>query len=269
MQQLISFLLRHKGFLLFLGLLSVSLALTIQSHRYHKSKFINATNNITGGIYNSSSNISEFLNLKKYNEQLLQENAHLRSKLSNYSFQTTKNFSENTPYQLIPAKLILNSFKKKKNVLLINKGKKDGIRTDMGVITTNGIVGIIGNVGENYATVLSILDVDSKINAQLKKTNHIGTLSWNGKDISVVQLDDLTKVAPVEVNDTIVTGNYSTFPKGINIGKVIKANLDESQNYFNIDIKLFTDMTNIGYVYVIDNKAKKETDQLLNTSNNE
>jgi len=269
MQQLISFLLRHKGFLLFLGLLSISLALTIQSHSYHKSKFINATNTITGGIYNSSNNITEFFNLKDYNHQLLQENARLRSKLSNFSFQTTQDFSEETPYELIPAKLIQNSFRKKKNTLLINKGKKDGITTDMGVITTNGIIGIIGDVGENYATVLSILRVDSKINAQLKKTNHIGTLTWDGKDITKVQLDDITKVAPILVNDTIVTGNYSIFPQGIPIGKVVKANLDASQNYFIVDINLFNDMSNIGYVYVVKNKAKTETNNLLKLNPNE
>ena len=269
MQQLISFLLRHKGFLLFIFLLSISLALTVQSHSYHKSKFINATNNITGGIYNSSSNVTEFLNLKGYNQQLLKENARLRSKLSNYSFQTTQKFTKNTPYNLIPAKLIHNSFHKQKNILLINKGEKDGIRTDMGVITSNGIVGIIGDVGENYATVLSILHTQSKINAQLKKTNHIGTLTWNGKDISTVQLEDITKVTPIAVNDTIVTGNYSTFPQGIGIGTVVKADLDASKNYYNINIKLFNDMSNIGYVYVVKNKAKKEIDSLLNNTPNE
>ncbi len=269
MQQLFSFLLRHKGFLLFLGLLFISLALTVQSHSYHKSKFINSTNAITGDVYNSANTVTEFFNLKTYNQQLLQENARLRSKLSNFSFQTTQKFSKETPYEIIPAKLILNSFRKKKNTLLINKGRKDGITTDMGVITTNGIIGIIGDVGENYATVLSILHIDSKINAQLKKTNHIGTLTWNGKNSSKVQLEDMTKVAPIVVNDTIVTGNYSIFPQGIPIGKVVKADLDTSQNYFIVDIKLFNDMSNIGYVYVVKNKAKAETSALLNHPENE
>lgn len=269
MQQLISFFLRHKGFLLFLGLFCISIALTIQSHSYHKSKFINATNSVTGGIYNSTNSVSEFLNLQIYNKQLVQENARLRKKLSNYSFQTTKDFSEETPYDIIPAKLIQNNFHKKKNILVINKGNKDGVKKDMGVITSNGIVGIVESVGENYATVLSILHVQSKINAQLKKSNQIGSLTWDGESTTIVQLDDITKVAPILINDTIVTGNYSTFPQGIQIGKIVKAELDASQNYFDINIELFNDMRDIGHVYVIKNKAVKEINNLLKNSKNE
>ncbi len=269
MQQLISFLVRHKSFLFFLILLCVSLALTIQFHSYHKSKFINATNSITGSIHNSSNSFNEFLNLKTYNKRLLEENAQLRKKLSNYSFQTTQHFNKETPYKIIPAKLIKNSFRKKKNILLINKGKKDGITTDMGVITSNGIIGVIGNVGENYATIISILNTDSKINAQLKKSNHIGSLSWNGIDSKNTQLEDITSVTPVAVNDTVVTGNYSVFPQGIPIGKIVKANLNRSKNYYQIDLKLFNDMSTVGYVYVIKNKNKKEIDKLLNETENE
>lgn len=269
MQQLISFFLRHKGFLLFLGLFCISIALTIQSHSYHKSKFINATNSITGGVYNSTNSFSEFINLQTYNKQLVQENSRLREKLSNYSFQITKDFSEETPFEIVPAKLIQNSFHKKKNILVINKGNRDGIKKDMGVITSNGIVGIIESVGKNYATVLSILHVQSSINAQLKKSDEIGPLSWDGKSTTIVQLDDISKVANITVNDTIVTGKYSTFPQGIQIGKVVKTKLDTSQNYFEIDVQLFNDMRNIGHVYVVKNKAVKEINNLLKNSENE
>jgi rod shape-determining protein MreC len=269
MQQIISYLLKKKNLLLFLLFLSISLILTIQSHSYHRSKFINATNNVTGGVYEYTNHINEFIHLEDYNKRLLKENAKLRKQLTNIEFQTVVNFPTNTPYDLIPAKLIQNSFDKKENVLVINRGTKNGIAPDMGVITTDGIIGVIESVGENYATVLSILHTESRINAQLKKSNHIGSLVWNGKSMFKVQLEDITKVAPIQVNDTIVTGNYSIFPQGIDIGLVIKADLDVSDNFYNVDIATFNDMSNIGYVYVIKNKAKAEVDKLLNESENE
>lgn len=269
MQQVISYLIKKKNLLLFLLLMAVSLGLTIQSHSYHKSKFINAANNITGGLYEYTNHVNEFIHLDEYNERLLKENAKLRKQLSNHSFHEAKNYPTETPYELIPAKLIHNSFDKKENILVINRGKKHGVETDMGVITTNGIVGIIESVGENYSTVLSILHTDSRINVQLKKTNHIGSLIWNGKSIYKVQLEDITKVAPVQVNDTIVTGNYSIFPQGIDVGLVINAKLDQTENFYNIDLATFNDMSNIGYVYVIKNKAKKEVEQLINQNENE
>ena len=57
MQQIINFIIRNKTFLLFLLLFSVSIVFTIQSHSYHKSKFINSANFLTGGIYNSINNL--------------------------------------------------------------------------------------------------------------------------------------------------------------------------------------------------------------------
>lgn len=269
MQQIISYLLKKKNLLLFLLFLGISLILTIQSHSYHRSKFINAANNLSGGVYEYTNHINEFVNLDDYNQRLLKENAKLRQQLSNIKLQSTVDFPVETPYSLIPAKLIHNSFDKKENILLINRGRKHGVKPDMGVITTNGIIGIIESVGENYATVLSILHTQSKINAQLKKSNHIGSLVWNGKSMFKIQLEDITKVAPIQVNDTIVTGNYSIFPQGINIGLVIKADLDQSQNFYNVDIATFNDMSNIGYVYVIKDKAKSEKNNLLNSSANE
>lgn len=269
MQQVISYLLKKKNFLFFILLLVISLALTVQSHRYHKSKLINAANDITGGLYESVNHVNEFINLDAYNKRLLKENARLRKEISNYGFHSTSVIPKDTPYEFIPAKLIHNSFQKKNNILVINKGTKHGVTTDMGVITTNGIVGIIENVGENFSTVLSVLHIQSQINVQLKKTNHIGSLVWDGASPFKVQIEDITKVAKIVINDTIVTGNYSIFPQGINVGKVIKAKLNQTQNYFDVDVELFTDMSNIGYVYVVKNKALKEVNQLLNQDQNE
>ncbi len=267
MQQIITFLLRNKHSLFFILLISIGFGLTIQSHSYHKSKFIHAANAITGGVYESASNFSEYLNLKDYNARLLEENAKLRAKISNTDLYSTEQYSIPTPYTLIPAKVIQNSVRSKKNILVINRGRKHGLAEDMGVITSNGIVGIIESVGNNYATVLSILHTQSKLNAQIKKNNHIGSLFWDGEKTNIVQLADVSKVANVKVNDTVVTGNYSTFPQGIGIGTISYARLNQSKNYYDINIQLFNDMGNVGYVYVIKNKAKEEINQLLNPEN--
>ncbi|MCJ7804558.1 hypothetical protein MUP35_02385, partial [Patescibacteria group bacterium] len=61
------------------------------------------------------------------------------------------------------------------------KGTKNGIKQDFGVITDKGILGIIDQTSKNYATVLSVLNSESNISAQLKKSNQFGTLKWDGK----------------------------------------------------------------------------------------
>ena len=270
MQQIINFLIRNKTFLLFLLLFSISLFLTIQSHSYHKSKFINSANFLTGGIYEAANNIGDYFNLKTENAILLEENNRLKSIL----FNTTKdNLKEqykdssliNASYKLTAAHVYKNSFSATNNYLTINKGKRDSIKQDYGVITSKGIVGIIDNTSKKYARVMSVLNTNIRVNAQLKKTNHFGTLKWNGKSPEYAQLVDLPKQAPVNVGDTIITGGLSTiFPKGIPIGVISAFKIDATENYFEIDIKLFNDMTNVGHVYIIENLDTEEISTLNN-----
>ncbi len=122
----------------------------------------------------------------------------------------------------------------------------------MGVINSLGIVGVIENTSTNYSTVLSILNVKSPINAKIKKSNHIGSLTWNGKNTGFVQLVDVPRLSSARKGDTIVTGGQSTiFPENINIGTIHKVYIDNETNYYTLDIRLFNDMTSLGYVYVL------------------
>ena len=272
MQQIVNFIIRNKTFLLFLLLFSVSIVFTIQSHSYHKSKFINSANFLTGGVYNSVNNISEYFNLKSQNQLLAEENNHLKSIL--YNSENIKDsvfidsVSFGTKYKLTSANVIKNSYSATDNVLLINKGTNDSIKEDFGVITSKGILGIVDNSSRNYSTVISILNTTSNISAGLKKTNHIGSLTWNGDSPNMVQLIDVEKIAPVAIGDTIVTsGRSSIFPKGIPIGVIQDFELDVAENYYEINVKLFNDMTNLEHVYIIKNRDAEEITNLLNQSN--
>ncbi len=271
MQQIINFLIRNKTFLLFSLLFCISLIFTFQSHSYHKSKFINSANFLTGGVYESANNIGGYFGLKKENQILLEENNRLKSILFNTKTSETvvDTFIDSSLYDgnyiLKAAQVVKNSYSLTNNYLTINKGKKDSIKEEFGVITSKGIVGILDKVSPNYGRVRSILNSNIGINAQLKKTNHFGILTWNGESPYIVQLIDLPKQAPVVVGDTIITGGLSTiFPKGIPIGTVTSFKTDETENYFEIDVELFNDMTNIGHVYIIENLDATEISNLNN-----
>jgi rod shape-determining protein MreC len=263
MQQIIFFLIRNKNFLLFIALFSISIFLTIQTHSYHKNKFINSSNAITGGIYSIKSSITDYFNLREENKILINENTRIRKQLESYKSkvvnQNIDTSSILSKYYFVSAKVINNSFSKTKNKLTINKGKRDSIQLDMGVITSKGIVGIIDNVSNKYATIQSILNTNSQINAKLKNAKHFGSLVWNAEDPNVIQLIDIPRLAPVKTGDTIVTGGRSTiFPEGILIGAVIDFELTEDENSQNLNIQLFNDMTNLEHVYIINNIDTQE-----------
>ncbi|MGM5469663.1 rod shape-determining protein MreC [Flavobacteriaceae bacterium LMO-SS05] len=267
MQQIINFVIRNKSFLLFLLLFSLSLALTIQSHSYHKSKFISSTNFLSGSILNTSNNIKSYFNLKEQNKILVEENNQLKAILYNsktISNKVTKADSlVHINFEFKTATVIKNSYSNTKNYLTLDKGSNYGIKQDLGVITSKGIVGIIDNTSQNYSRVISILNTKSRINAQLKASNHIGSLIWNTKSPEFVQLIDISKFAPISIGDTIITGGQSTiFPKGIPIGTINTFALDNNSDMYTISVKLFNDMTNIGHVYVITNMDAAEIKSL-------
>ncbi|SRX54496.1 rod shape-determining protein MreC [Aequorivita sp. CIP111184] len=263
MQQIIFFFIRNKNFLLFAVLFTISVGLTIQTHNYHNNKFISSSNFITGGVYTFRNNIADYLNLGKENEQLLQENLMLRKKLDQFKevvvFEKLDSTILPNKYKYFTARVINNNYSKTKNQLTIDKGKRDSIRIDLGVISSKGIVGIVSDVSENYATVQSILNTKSRINAKLKKSSHFGSLIWNTKDPNVAQLIDIPRLAQLEKGDTIITGGRSTiFPEGILIGTVKDFDLDKDDNYYYVNVNLFNDMTSLEHVYLIENNQASE-----------
>ena len=276
MQQIISFLYKNKLFILFLLLEVLAVLFTIQSHSFHKSKFVNSANFISGGIYDRVNNFKEFFLLKKENQRLSEENAYLRNLLAieNKDSLSTDalvldSLKYNQKYRDTGAKVINNNYRNNNNYLTIDKGSNSGVEPDLGVINSKGIVGITKSVSNNYATVLSILNVNSRINAKLLNSDYFGSLSWDNEDYNVVQLQDLPVQASIYVGDTIVTGGKSTiFPEGIPIG-TIRDFKTQNNRYEYINIGLFNDMSSIGYVQVIKNFDKLEIQNLEEKSTNE
>jgi len=271
MQHILSFLFKNKFFILFLFLEIVALSLTIQSHSYHRSKFINSANVITGGIYDNFNHLDHYLNLKTFNEQLAKENTTLKNKLSELlskdnqtSVSRIDSLKYNAKYKYINAHIIKNEYFKSNNRLTINKGVKDGVTSELGVVSSKGIVGIVTNTSAHYAVVMPVINENSRINAKFLHNNHFGTLTWNGEDYNTVQLEDLPIQTKVKVGDTIITGGKSTiFPEGILIGRVKDFKL-KNNKYDKINITLFNDMSALYHINIIKNLDKKEILELEN-----
>jgi len=267
MQYYIQFIIKNSHLLLFLMLFGLGVFLTINGHNYHKSKIISSSNQLIGSVYESTNEATSFFGLKDENKKLLEENKSLKSLLFNKqdSINKKKYFSKNNQkiYDIIVAKVVSNKYSSYNNYIMINAGSKDSINKEMGVINSKGIVGIVENTSKNYATVMSVLNVKSKINAKVKNSNHFGELNWNGKSTGFIQLIDLPRLTSIKVGDTIVTGNTIFFPDNINVGVIHKIYNDEETNYFTLDILLFNDMTNLNSVYVIRNNRKDEIETLI------
>ncbi len=274
MQQLVNFITKYKYFLFFLLLEIIALSLTIQNHAYHKSKFVNSANVISGGIYNRIYKFREFAKLRTFNEQLLEENTRLKNIIAQQRIDTTEQLyavNDTTRFYqrflYAPAKVIDNQFNGRYNYLTIDKGADDGILYDQAVVNSQGIIGITQTVSKNFATVQSILNENSKINVRLNKGLHFGTLEWDGKDYNILQLVDLPTQANVKVGDSVITGGRSIiFPEGIPVGTVVDFKV-VNNSYSYINVRLFNDMSAIGPVNVIVSLFKEEINSLQEQAN--
>jgi len=267
MQQIFNFILKNSYRLLFLLLLTTSLVLTIQSHSYHRSQMVNSTNAISGSVYSEINEVNTYFSLEDQNEKLAKENAYLKKLLYNKKDSTSTLSKDSVKaydkIDVIQSKVINNSYNRAENYLTINSGAIKGIKPDMGVVSSQGIVGVIEKVSPRYATIISVLNIKSKINAKVKRTNHFGSMIWNAKNAGYVQLREIPRLASVKKGDTIVTGGRSTiFPENIPVGIIDKIYIDTETNYYTLDVRLFTDMTNLNHVYIISNKEIDEINKL-------
>ncbi len=209
--------------------------------------------------------IYDYFHLTEINRQLAEENARLKAlELASYNITDKQIFIINDSlykqeYSYIEAKVVNNSVNRRKNYLTINKGTIHGIKKDMGVISPQGVVGIITHASPHYATVMSVLHIDTKISAQQLHTNHMGSLTWGGTNYRKGKLNDMPTHVVLHPGDTIITSGFSAiFPHGIPIGYVIDYSLKDGSMFYDINIAFATDYNNLSYVYVVNNVHKTE-----------
>jgi rod shape-determining protein MreC len=240
--------------------------LLFSSNPYQKVAFYNFSHKISGRTALKMSNVRDYLNLHKENRKLAEENSMLYNSLkSSYSVSGFASDSvANRKYWYLPARVINNSVNKQFNYITLDRGSEAGIEPDMAVINTDGIVGIVKSVSENYSSVLSVLNRDFTVSAKIKKNGYFGPLTWSGSSSYNATLVDIPHHVKISEGDTIITSGFGgVFPEGYLIGTIDNFKL-KGGNYYEIRVKLSNDYRKLDFVQVIRNYAKDEIDSLEN-----
>ncbi len=273
MKNIFAFLVKHSTFLLFLLLEGVALLLVVMYNQYPKSVVFSSCNVVTASLLETTNEVAEYFRLDEQNSQLIEENVALRNQINDLQnqlafYQDSVNIAameakqyafadKNITY--ISAKVIHTSLYRQHNYLTINKGLRDGVMKDMGVIDERGVVGIVCGVSEHFALVIPLIHTSSSISSKFKYDNYVGILKWNGEDIHESQLTDISRHMQVNIGDTIVTSGLSTiFPPDIPIGIITNTTLTDFDAYYHIDVRLAVDYKRMGYVSVIQNHNLSE-----------
>jgi rod shape-determining protein MreC len=264
MQQLVNAIIRFRNGLVYLMLISLSIFLLQQSSAYHRSLVANVGVFFGAQFSDIVNSFTSYTNLRESNNRLLQENQILLDQI----LYKEKLPSDTLYYSSIPLQVIRNSFTNSYNYITLKGGMNSGIKNEMGLVTAQGIVGVVQFVQTRYSQAISILNKDLKINAKLKNSNHFGSLTWTGDDPTKMKLFDVPKTATIKISDTIQTGGMSTiFPPNLPIGSISNFVDDPSTSFYDIEISLFQDMTNLGTVFAIHHPLAEEVQSVQQSAN--
>ncbi len=275
MRNLIEFLARQHHWFVFVLLEAISLTLLFSYNNYQSSVWFSSANVVVGRIYDWSSQLEHFFSLTKVNEELTARNIALEEKISDLSEKLTTATKDSSyvkdslllPVQemkLIPAKVVSNSIIRPDNLMTINKGSKDGVKKDMGVVCGTGVVGIVYLVSPQYSVVIPLLNTKSNISCKIENREYFGYLIWQGGATDVAYLDDIPRHARFKLNENIVTSGYSSiFPPGIKVGKILHVYNSADGVSYRLSVKLSTNFSTLRDVSVVDNTAMKERIELM------
>lgn len=188
-----------------------------------------------GSVYNFSGKVKSYLHLSQENEKLTQrlaaielqyielqrQVAYAQADSTPQSFYVTDSITIPPSFTFCTAQVISSTINRLQNLAILNRGKVDGIEPQMGVISANGVAGIISSVGDNYSVMIPLINPDLKLSCKIKRTGFVGTLSWNLPGDTHLELTNLPRHASFNPGDTIVTSGFSSiFPPNIYIGTI-------------------------------------------------
>ncbi len=269
MRSILHFIIRyHLGFLfVILEIIAFSLIVTYNQNQH--SVFLSSSSKLSGRLFETTSNVEQYLALKNINQELAKENAFLRTQMIK-SFKNSKDYFTllgdsltANQYKYRSGKVVNNSTKKTFNYITLDKGLKDGIKPDMGVISPRGVVGIVIKCSDNYSTALSILNPRLKISAKLQGSDFFGSVSWDNKTPEFAILDEIPEHASIALGEQVITSGYSSiFPEGVLIGTVENVEHPVGESFYKIKVKLSVDFSKLSYVEIVENVFQKEKTKL-------
>jgi rod shape-determining protein MreC len=270
MRNLLSFLARYNNLIIFLFLEGVSFYFLSTRNNYHNTQVVNGIRSLTHGFEERISNATTYFNLRGINESLSTENAALRNSLDRLRgekddlFFSVSDTIYSQKYVYTPAEVIVNSVNRQKNFFTIDKGEKDGLTTDMAVISGNGVAGVIVGCSENYSVAMSVLNLDFRLSARIRSNGYFGSVSWDGKNYSQAVLSEIPQHVSVNIGDTIETTGYSViFPEGYIVG-IVSDFEKPGGDFYKITVSLETDFKKLHFVNVIGNLRRDEELELEN-----
>jgi rod shape-determining protein MreC len=267
---------RYFTFFAFLALQVLALSFLFRYNKFHRAVGLGMANEITGWMNSKYANVDQYFHLKQESDRIHHVNDSLINLLKNNFLNpdtVTRPVQDSIPYDTLgnrrrylwrDAEVVSNSINMERNYIQINRGSKQGIRDNMGVLNADlSLVGIVVNTSENFSQVMSLLHVKNNVNAIMKKSGSAGTISWDGKNPLYLTMTGVSKSDSIAKGDTVLTGTYSlSFPPLKMIGTVASIVKDNTSSFYVLRIKPGANFQNLQHVFVVENLQDDEQQKL-------
>lgn len=278
MKKLFEFLRSVHVPVLFVLLELVAINYYARSSHYTQAKLLTRSNQIVGGTRSLVTGIRHYFSLGRENRELLERMAQLEGELARYKEAEVEARLADylvepgaAQYHFSVASVVSNSTNRMQNFLTLNRGRAHGVMTQMALLSPNGeMVGYVADCSERYSVAVSILNTSFRASGKLAKSEHLGSIYWDGVNPHEVILGELSKYAEPQPGDEVVSAGISSyFPQDILIGWVEEAELNETRTSYTVRVRLAADISAQNSVVLVCDQDQWEKRSLQQPEMNE
>jgi len=272
-RNLINLLVKNHRLMLFVLLEIIALNWLASSHAIHNNRMSSMGLEISDSWLYAAGRLESFKTLETTNSVLNEEISKLRSEnlilLENTGVNCIEDFEYDSPHEgwfTIPAEVIYSTTHKKNNLIIANKGLRDGVNIGAGMLDKGFLAGRVVEITEDKALVFPITHIKPSWSVRINSDGPEGVMTWDGDDLTKCTVRDVFKAALIlPGNSVITTGFQGVFPPGIEIGTVLKIESNDDEKFQTISIELGANFYSIRHVEFIQNRDNLSIDSLINS----
>ena len=254
---------------IFLFLEIAALAILRRSSTLQNIWLNRAAMSVRAALWGGGETLRNHFSLSAQNDSLISENAALRRSLSEYQQLEAKGVeSRNSAprldrnFEYLPATVVKMSRNSAHNYIILNKGSEDGVLPQSGIITSEGVVGIVTAVDRHHSYGLTLMNHKLSIGARLASNGVLTPVVWDGRSRDGAIAKDIAPHVEIAESDTLYTSGLSTiFPAGVPVGVSRGSRLIDGSTR-QLDVRLFQSFSSLRYVTVTIFKDKLSVSEL-------
>lgn len=240
-------------------LLEIAAVFMLSKTRSLQNIWINrATHRVLGAIWGGGETIRSYFGLREQNRALAEDNARMTEVLRHLTGQklALSGAVADTVtghWRYTPASIVKMSRNSQHNYIIIDKGSAEGIVPLSGIVTSEGVVGVVNAVDEHYSYGITLQNTLVSVSARIGHDGIVAPLEWNGRGRNEAVLSNLPAHLETHPGDTVWTSGFSgIFPPDIPLGVLGKSRLVDGA-VRETDVDLFLDFGALRYITIVEN----------------